>query len=101
MRFSMIVAASMTFAGCVPVENVLEQQASNSACARSETSWGRTTLEMPPENLGGDLVGMYTLTEGRGLRNTVGIRCLIAGAGRSRGSRWARMVATYANGSSG
>lgn len=65
MRFPTILAATMTLAGCLPAENALEQQASNSACARSETSWGRTTLEMPPENLGGDLVGMYTLTEGR------------------------------------
>lgn len=65
MRFPTILAATMTLAGCLPAENALQQQASNSACARSETSWGRTTLEMPPENLGGDLVGMYTLTEGR------------------------------------
>lgn len=65
MRFPTILAATMTLTGCLPAENALQQQASNSACARSETSWGRTTLEMPPENLGGDLVGMYTLTEGR------------------------------------
>lgn len=64
MRFPAILAATMTLAGCLPAENALQQQASNSACARSETSWGRTTLEMPPENLGGDLVGMYTLTSG-------------------------------------
>ena len=60
----MILAATMTLAGCLPTENALQQQASDSACARSETSWGTTTLEMPPENLGGDLVGMYTLTSG-------------------------------------
>lgn len=64
MRFPTILAATMTLAGCLPAENALQQQASNSACARSETSWGRTTLEMPPENLGSDLVGMYTLTSG-------------------------------------
>ena len=64
MRFPTILAATMTLAGCLPPENALQQQASNSACARSETSWGMTTLEMPPENLGGDLVGMYTLTSG-------------------------------------
>lgn len=64
MRFPAILAATMTLAGCLPAETALQQQASNSACARSETSWGMTTLEMPPENLGGDLVGMYTLTSG-------------------------------------
>lgn len=65
MRFPTILAAvTMTLTGCLPAENALQQQASNSACARSETSWGTTTLEMPPENLGGDLVGMYTLTSG-------------------------------------
>lgn len=64
MRIFPILAATMALAGCLPAENALQQQASNSACARSETSWGTTTLEMPPENLGGDLVGMYTLTSG-------------------------------------
>ena len=64
VRFPMILAATMTLAGCLPTENALQQQASNSACARSETSWGSTTLEMPPENRGGDLVGMYTLSSG-------------------------------------
>ena len=64
MRFPTILVATMTLAGCLPAENALQQQASNSACARSETSWGTTTLEMPPENLGGDLVGMYTLSSG-------------------------------------
>ena len=64
MRFPTILVATMTLAGCLPAENALQQQASNSACARSETSWGMTTLEMPPENLGANLVGMYTLSSG-------------------------------------
>lgn len=63
MRPRITLAAMIALTGCLPVENDLHQQASNSACGRSETILGQTVLELPPENLGGDLVGMYTLTD--------------------------------------